>query len=220
MKLYSNSYPFHRGVFRLMAAALLISRLGAQETAGPAAEPRTFKAGDKVLLIEPRSVAGEVSVLLPGARKTYASAAVMKGIGFRSYTRDEFRREYAGGWKAFYQAGLEAAAEHLKTLKPTYKRDSKRVIEYAILESEHPLTATTVLLPEFADQFRETLGSQLYVVMPSRYTVLVFPKLATTIKDYTETLTDLYKDAIYPASAEIFEITEEGLRIFGAFSPD
>ena len=165
-------------------------------------------------------MAGNVSVLLPSARKTSFSAAKKGKVGYRHYRREEFRAEYPGGWKAFYIEGLEAARAHLKTLKPTYKRNSKRVIEYAMLKADHPLTATIIILPEFRELFAETLGEQLFIVVPSRDTVMVFPKLATSMPDYTEVLTDLYKDAIYPGSAEIFEVTKDGFRVYGAFSPD
>ena len=176
--------------------------------------------GKCLLLIQPRNLSAGVFVLLPGARETTYSAAYQGTIGTRNYQRADFRKAFPGGWKQFVARGKKAASDHLKTLKPKYIRNSKKVIEYAVLESDHPLTATTVVVEEFREMFRETLGDQLLVVIPKRSKVYVFPKLASTIGDYQGRFGQLFRDALYPASSEIFEVTSKGLRAFGSFRED
>jgi hypothetical protein len=182
--------------------------------------PDTKGSGKYLLLIQPRNLSAGVFVLLPGARETTYAAAYQGAIGPRNYQRAEFRKAFPGGWKQFLVKGKKAASDHLKTLKPKYIRNSKKVIEYAVLESDHPLTATTVVTDEFRELFKETLGDQILIVIPNRFTVYVFPKLASTIGDYQRKFMQLFRDAVYPASSEIFEVTGEGLRAFGSFRKD
>ena len=68
--------------------------------------------------------------------------------------------------------------------------------------------------------FAVTLGDQLLIVIPNRFTVYVFPKLASTIGNYQKSFISLFRDAVYPASSEIFELTKEGFRGFGSFRED
>lgn len=208
----------------LLVATGCVSALGGGENGGGAKPGTTEKEkpspAQSILLIEPRSLGSKVFVVVPGARRTVFSAARPGGLGVRHYSREGFREAFPGGWKEFYKKGVAAAAEHLKTLKPSYRRDSKKVIEYAILESKHPLTATTILVPGFGKQFAETLGEDLLIAVPDRSTVLVFPKLAGKMPEYYEVLSGIYKDAIYPGSVEIFELTKDGIRVVGAFQAD
>lgn len=181
---------------------------------------RVKESAKHLLLIQPRNLSTGVFVLMPGARETSYTAAYRGTVGPRNYKRAEFRKAFPGGWKEFLECGKKAASDHLKTLKPRYIRNSKKVIEYAIIESDHPLTATTVVVTEFRGLFKETLGDQLLIVIPNRSTVYVFPKLASTIGDYQEKFMHLFRDAVYPASNEIFELTKEGFRGFGSFRED
>ena len=176
----------------------------------------TKESAKYLLLIQPRNLSTGVFVLMPGARETTYTAAYQGTIGPRNYTRAEFRKAFPGGWKEFFERGKKVASDHLKTLKPKYIRNSKKVIEYAIIQSDHPLTATTVVVDEFRELFKETLGDQLLIVIPNRFTVYVFPKLASTIGDYQKRLMDLFRDAVYPASSEVFELTKEGFRGFAS----
>ncbi len=127
---------------------------------------------------------------------------------------------FPGGWKEFFEKGQAAIAAHLKTLKPSYRRGADKVIEYAILQAEHPLTASVIIAPGFKSLFADTLGENLLIAVPNRYTILVFPKLAGKMPEYHAVLADLYKDATYPGSPEIFELTSEGIRVVGAFQSD
>ena len=196
-----------------------------QETAAPAAEGEIAKAerpakGTALLLIEPRTMRPEVSVLVPGARETVFSAAYQSALGARAFTRDAFREAYPEGWKAFFSEAKKAAAEHLKSLEPKLVRDKNKVIQYALLQSDHILTPTVVLAPQFAEMFAETLGNQLLIAIPDRSTVVVFPKLAGGIESHYAGLNDLFADAIFPVSEEFFELTKDGIRAVGAFRAD
>ena len=210
-----NQSCLYIGVFLF---PILSPTVGAAETDDSAL--RAKESAKPLLLIQPRNLSTGVFVLMPGARETTYTAAYQGTIGPRNYKRSEFRKAFPGGWKEFLARGKKAASDHLKTLKPKYIRNSKKGIEYAIIESDHPLTATTVVVDEFRELFSETLGDQLLIVVPNRFTVYVFPKLASTIGNYQKSFMSLFRDAVYPASSEVFELTKEGFRGFGSFRED
>lgn len=184
---------------------------------GAAEKKADLAALEHFLLIEPRNLRGEVFVLPEGARRTVFSAARKGRLGPRHFSREEFKAAFPDGWKQFYKQGVEAAAKHLESLKPKFVRDSQKVIEYAIMESDHPLTATTILAPKFRAKFTETLGEELLIAIPNRTTILVFPKLASKMPEFYDLLADLHQDAVYPASGEVFELSRDGIRVVGAF---
>ena len=176
--------------------------------------------GTPLLLIEPRAMRPEVSVMVPDARNTVFSAAYQSALGARHYGREPFSEAFPEGWKAFFAGAVKAAAEHLKSLKPKLIRDKNGVIDYALLQSEHVLTPTVVLAPQFREMFADTLGEQLLIVIPDRSTVFVFSKLAGSLERHRAGLSDLYEDAVFPVSEEVFELTKDGIRVVGAFRLD
>jgi len=202
-------------VLYLVAAGLTAGISDAQKDVREPQQPEKH-----LLLIQPRNLSAGVYVLMPGARDTTYSAAYQGRIGPRHYQRAEFRKAFPGGWRQFVERGKKAASDHLKTLKPKYIRNSKKIIEYAVLRSENPLTATTIVVDEFRDILKETIGDELLIVIPNRYAVYVFPKLASTIGDYQQKFMQLFRDAVYTASSEIFEVNRQGLRTFGSFKED
>jgi hypothetical protein len=183
-------------------------------------KPARPAKGTPLLLIEPRSMRPDVSVMVPGARDTVFSAAYQGALGARHYSRDGFGKAYPDGWKVFFEGAKTAAAEHLKSLKPKMVRGRNKVIEYALLQSDHVLTPTVILAPEFASMFAETLGDQLLIAIPDRSTVIVFPKLAGGLQKNREGLSDLFEDAVFPVSGEVFELTKDGIRAVGDFRAD
>lgn len=48
---------------------------------------------------------------------------------------------------------LKTASDVLSHLEPRFMRDKNGVIEYAVIESDDPLTASCVLAPEFSEKF-------------------------------------------------------------------
>ena len=94
-------------------------------------------------------------------------------------------------------------------------RSSKKVIEYAAVTSDDPLTATAVLSPDFLKTFADIFGRKLLVAIPNRYTIFVFPSLATNYRDYAPMIISAYHDTPYPVSIEVFEASKDGLRATG-----
>ncbi len=110
---------------------------------------------------------------------------------------------------------LETASEVLRPLKPTYMRDRNKVILFAVIESENPLTASTVLAPGFASSFRETLGPDLLVAMPHRRKIYIFSRQDDAHLRVAERLIEEYQSATDRVSREVFALEEGRLRSLG-----
>lgn len=120
-------------------------------------------------------------------------------------------------WADFQAQARKNAAADLRTLKPRYVRNRKNVIEYAALESTHPLVASAVLAPKFLELFADTLGEKVLLVVPNRSTAYVFPALAGNHRDYWPMVFAAYRATPYPVSIEVFELSAAGLRAVGVY---
>lgn len=109
------------------------------------------------------------------------------------------------------------AATVLEGLKPNYVRDDKKVIQYAILKSDSPLTASAVLAPKFAETFAQTLGPELLIAIPNRHTVFVFPKQSLVYQAFSDTIYAEYQSSPAPVSRELFELRKGKLIAIGTY---
>ncbi len=114
-------------------------------------------------------------------------------------------------------ATIPAASKLLATLKPEYVRGANQVIEYAILQSDSPFTASTVLAPEFTDKFAETLGPDFLIAMPNRNRLFIFPKLSPAYKSLVDVIIAEYESSPNPVSKEIFQIQNGKLIAIGSY---
>jgi hypothetical protein len=156
-----------------------------------------------------------VSWPVRGAKSTVLVPMLWDGDQLREMPVEEFGLLDIDRPEIEKLAGENAAAV-LSGLKLEYTRNAKKVIEYATLFSERPLTASTVWAPGFAKMFGDTLGPKLIVAIPNRYTVFVFPALAGDCEDYAPMILRECRATPYPASRELFEVDKEGVRAIGA----
>ncbi len=112
--------------------------------------------------------------------------------------------------------GLQTASRVLAGIKPIFVRDGNGVIRHAELRGKHPLTASTVLAPEFAAMYRDTLGPDLLVAMPNRNLVFIFSRQDDAHLILAEEIIQGYLTALYPVSREVFSLENGSLRSLGA----
>lgn len=168
------------------------------------------------VLIEPKFMRHEVAFPILKSQRAELVPAWIKDGEPVCMSRKEFGA-LKTEWKIFLQTAQENASEELKKLKPEFTRNSKKVIEFATLTSESPLTAGTVLAPDFLKMFGDTLGPKVIVAIPNRYTVYVFPALASRYREYTPMIAAAYRDTPYPVSMEAYELSDEGLKTVGVY---
>ncbi|MEA3186936.1 MAG: hypothetical protein QOD99_766 [Chthoniobacter sp.] len=166
------------------------------------------------VLIEPKFMHPEVSFPIPGAERTVFVPGYVRGSEVRYFSKTEFAALKLD-WPAFRaKAGANVSD---KKVKAEFVRNGKKVIDYATISSADPLTATAVLSPDFLKTFSDIFGAKLLVAIPNRFTVFVFPSLATNYRDYAPMIIEAYRAIAYPVSLEVFELSGDGLRAIGTF---
>jgi hypothetical protein len=192
--------------FALLLCATLPLRAGAQQ------DQKSWH-----LLIEPSFMHPEVSFPFAGSKHTllvpgyiadgdpqYFSKKDWDALGL---TLDTFRQ----------RAGQNAAE---KKFHAELVRDTKKVVQYAAITSDDPLTATMILSPDFLKKFKDIFGPTILVAIPDRFTVYVFPALASEYKDYASLVIGVFHDSTYPVSLEVFEISDDGIRAIGEYQDE
>ena len=110
---------------------------------------------------------------------------------------------------------LRTASNVLASINPRIVRDKNNVVQYVVLESDNPLTASCVLAPEFASQFHDILGPEILVAMPHRNLVLVFSRQDNAHLKMAEPIVSGYLNATWPVSREVFSLENGSLRSLG-----
>ena len=210
-----ESFPLFRpppSALRLFLAALLLALSPLSLRAGESADEKSWR-----IWLEPRSTHAAVALPIAGAERTELCAGFMEEAGPRAMAREELA---AMGIEMaqFAARARENLAADLAGLKPRYERNRKRVIEYAELHSERPVVAGAVLAPKFLALFKDTLGEKVLVVVPNRFTAYVFPALAGTHGDYAPMVLAALRATAWPVSAEVLEVSAQGVRCVGRYA--
>ncbi|MDP9292550.1 MAG: hypothetical protein M3O82_09330 [Verrucomicrobiota bacterium] len=169
-----------------------------------------------LVLIEPSFFRPQVSFPIPGAERTCYVPASRVGDELVYFSKKEFTNLNLT-WPHIFELGRKAAETELEKCKPVFSRNKREVIEYALVRSERQLAGTLVLAPKFLKLFEDTLGPKVLVAIPNRYSLYVFPALASNYRQFGPMIIDAYKSSAYPVSLEVFEISENGMRATGTF---
>jgi hypothetical protein len=168
--------------------------------------------------LEPRFMHRPVTAAITGAQKTELTAGAFADGTLEPLAKGDLEK-LGSTWEKFAEQARTNAAADLAQLKPEYVRNRKKILEYAVLKSAKPIVATAVLAPGFRTLFAETLGPDILVVVPGKNIAFVFPKLASTYKEYAPMVQQAYRDSDHKVSMEVFEITERGMQAIGVY-PD
>ncbi len=168
------------------------------------------------LLIEPKfmryeaawPVAGSENTVLVPARVVDGEVTPLKRADFSALNVNR---------KTIEESAPAAAEKVLARLTPRFERGENKVILYAVIESEDPLTASAVLAPGFAAKFAESLGPDLLIAIPNRYRVFVFSKSDEQFLRLADLVVAEYQSAAYPVSREVFTLKKGRLFAVGAY---
>lgn len=168
------------------------------------------------LVIEPKFLRSEVSWPVEGSDRTVLAAARVVDGEVEPVRRAEMNQSGVTTESILLDASRSASAV-LAALRPEYIRDGHQVIQYAVLRSDNPLTASAVLAPEFAATFAETIGPELLLAIPNRNTVFVFPKQSLVYRTFADTMFAEYQGSAHPVSRELFELRGGKLIAIGLY---
>ncbi|MFI0347622.1 MAG: hypothetical protein ACH346_02450 [Chthoniobacterales bacterium] len=173
-----------------------------------------------LLLIEPSFTRPEISQLISGAQRTIIVAGLMdknaSGEITVSFLHPSWESTKQKKMTRFVKEARSNLSQVLATLHPRFIRDEHHVIQVAILESSNPITASTILAPDFPEQFVNIFGPDLLIAIPSAHRIYVFSKLASPLNDIASTIRDDYQISSAPLSTEIFQLSHGELRAVGS----
>ena len=193
-------------IFAFVLAVFCAVRAGAQQDQGA-----------WHVLIEPDFMHPEVSFSISGARHTVLVPGYLSDGDPRYFSKKDWNA-LGVTWDAFRARAARNATE--KKFHAELIRDRHKVVQYAAITSEDPLTATMVLSPDFLKKFQDIFGAAVLVAIPNRFTVYVFPRLASEYKDYSDLVIHDYHASAYPVSLEVFEVSATGIRAIGVFEDE
>jgi hypothetical protein len=174
----------------------------------------TLRADEWTLLVEPSFMDHKMRRPIQDSQRTVLAIARIVNGEIQPLTREE-KKSVHMTYPMIREQALQTASEVFKRMKPTFVRNQKKVIQYAAIESDDPLTASCVLAPEFAAAFEKTLGPDLIVAIPTRNQVLVFSKQDDIHLRLSERIIDAYLSSNHPVSREIFALENGNLRSLG-----
>ena len=151
---------------------------------------------------------------IKGARKTKLAAAYTWKYGVRLFT-DKTWDESGLKWESFAAKAGTMADQIAARIKPTYIRNHRGVIDYAIIKDEAPFLSSVITSPAFRKPFIETLGDKLHVIVLDRNVLYVFPATGRNLAEFGPALAAIYKKTPMPVSLEIFQIDKRGYRVIG-----
>lgn len=174
-----------------------------------------------ILLVEPSFLHASLQQKITGAERTVIVPAwlIKKNNGEETVTLLEPGYQTLSEKKMVHfvaQARANLSAE-LAKLSPKFLRDEHGVIQVAILESPHPVTASTILAPDFAAHFTTIFGPELLIAIPSSNRVYIFSKLLPPMNSIAPEIRDDYKLSLTPISTEFLELSQGQLQAIGSF---
>jgi len=173
------------------------------------------RADQWILAVEPSFMDHKMRRPIEGSQRTTLAIARVVDGGIEPLTREQ-KKSVHMTFDQIRAEALKTASATLAQMKPKFLRDKNGVIRHAAIESPDPLTASCVLAPEFGEKFRDTLGPDLLVAMPTRNQVLVFSRQDDTHLRLAETIIGNYLNSNHPVSREIFALEGGRLRSLGA----
>ena len=177
---------------------------------GGAAAP----ADEWVLAVEPSFMDHKMRRPIDGSQRTTLAIARVVDGEIEPLTREQKKTVHMT-FDQIRAEALKTASSTLARMKPEFLRDKNGVIRHAAIESPDPLTASCVLAPEFGETFRDTLGPDLLVAIPTRNQILVFSKQDDAHLRLAETIIGNYLSSNEPVSREIFAWESGRLRSLG-----
>jgi hypothetical protein len=203
---------FPRPLGRIFALLLLLSALSSH----PALAQQDQKSWH--LLIEPFFMHPPVYFPISGAKSTVLVPGYLGDDGDPHYLSKKDWNAQSLTWDTFRTRAAQNATE--KKVAGQLIRDHNKVVQYATISSEDPLTATMVLSPDFLKRFKDIFGATILVAIPNRFTVFVFPSATADYKNYTQLILEAYHQSAYPVSLELFEISQDGIKAIGTFEDE
>jgi hypothetical protein len=151
------------------------------------------------------------------AKKTVLAPAYVSKYGVRLFSKEEWAERRAV-WADFLAASTQVADKIVDSLEPDFKRDTRGVIDYALVEHPSPWLSSVLLSKRFLPRFEREFGQRIHVLVIDRHRLYVFPADGSKLEGYGAALIEAYHDesiSRYPVSLEVFLVDSTGFRAVG-----
>lgn len=174
-----------------------------------------------LLLPEPFALRNSLSIVPPGAKQTVLTPAREK-VGtpgsIEAYSTEEFQTLGLSS-ETFAKRAVAAADKRLATLKPDIIRDEQGRVLYAVYRGESEQFASLLVAPSLPKIFEAMLGKELWVALPDRHALYIFPAQSAALEEFTADLAIRYAEDPFAASGEIFSLKAgEEPRVIASFA--
>jgi hypothetical protein len=174
----------------------------------PAEQSRVFA------LPESRAMRPPVMEEIPGSDRTIRTFAQFDGEELRMLSSDEVQALDAGkpGWR---DAAVSAPDALWDSIEVQFLRDPDGVVIAAVLDGTSQETCSVLFDSGLVDRMEDTFGPEFFVAVPTRFRLMIFPKLASRIAEFAPVVLSDHRVSPYPVSPEVFEISRAGVRVAG-----
>ncbi|MGV3662146.1 MAG: hypothetical protein ACO1TE_18310 [Prosthecobacter sp.] len=179
-----------------------------KSTPAPATAPVERRLETLLLMPEPKAMRSAYSIVPAGAQQTvltpYSESAASPS-GLEPHSQASFSK-LGLGVETFAQRAKVAADRRLLQLRPELIKGEDGKIAYAVYRGESPLFPTLLIAPSLPKIFEELFGKEIWVAMPDRHSLYIFPANPALIQEFAPDLADRYTSDPYAASCEIFSL--------------
>lgn len=174
------------------------------------AEPMKIERRLEPLLLmpEPRSMRTAYSIVPAGALQTvltpYRESTVSVN-GIEPYTHESFSK-LGVGVETFAQRAKLSADKRLKQLRPELIKGGDGKIAYAVYRGDSSLFPTLLIAPSLPGIFAELFGKEIWVALPDRHSLYIFPANPDLLQAFAPDLAERYGTDPYAASCEVFSL--------------
>lgn len=161
-----------------------------------------------LLMPEPKAMRSTFSIIPAGAQQTVLtpyreSTAAANGI--EAHTKESFSK-LGLGIETYAQRAKAAADKRLMQLRPELIKGEDGRIAYAVYRGESSLFPTLLVAPSLPKIFEELFGQEIWVAMPDRHSLYIFPANPALLAEFTADLAERYTTDPYAASCEVFSL--------------
>jgi hypothetical protein len=171
------------------------------------------------LVLKSKAEGAKVYTAIPGAKKTVLAAARKSEYGMRAFSDVEWR-DKAYDLREFYAEAERTADAVVDAMEPEFLRDSRGVIEYALVKSEDAFLSTALTSKRFLPRFEREFGEELRVVVVDRQILYVFPAIGGKLEAYGPAIAEIYRTTRFPVSLEVFQVNAKGYRVVGTLDSE
>ena len=161
-----------------------------------------------LLMPEPKAMRSAYSIVPAGAKQTvltpYRESSVSPG-GIEPYSQASFAK-LGLSVETFAERAKTAADKRLTQMQPELKKGEDGRIAYAVYRGESSLFPTLLIAPSLPKIYEELFGKEIWVAMPDRHALYVFPARPEILQEFTADLAERYAEDAFAASCEVFSL--------------